>query len=628
MEKILNKFLLLLVMAMAVTAANAQLSETRHFPVAAADIERHQQPLAVQQEMQMATSTDPAHAPSRADGNGVNVYYNRPAGAFSSVFFIKDGQDAGMSTVPYLFLKPYIDYTFTGVAEGVSGQETYIWGYDEWNSESEQYDYITYYGQQLIHQFLLDIVPVPILTVMDEGNYYTYQYGQHNKGSDDGTAIYPDYPPAQIIASPTIDLIMQYFQQEEGLDMLMSSKTFLPEGHTMLTYYSGANPFGDNAKGWWFGKNAGSKKGMPVNGIAQAFEKPTTPYLLKSVVMEVTGLQVSEPTRMTCKIYRLDDGIPAYTDGGSAILDDKPGELIGKGHATLSPQTSDSGDDLITFTLFGEEYGLEYEIELTVDDAILVVIDGYNDPEMDGLTDFSALISSNMHQDEGFGELAYLRCGIPDEDGNYTDKYQWMGLNNFFGEEMKTGFTIFLTIDNPYLTFNYKAEDGQFIFPPEGGVMKKEISESVSTRSIEFYSWYPSVDGDWTITSGNDDELPDWLDIELVDGETDGDFNHLVTAIVTADPLPKNVRYREAVVTFSTPGANIKYLFRQSSGSFPPPQPNYDLNGDGEINIADVNYLIDIIISDGIGVDFNHDGECNFADLMYYIDVILLGGHH
>ena len=600
----MNKFLLLLVAATAVTTANAQQMERRPHFVPTANIERHQQPLAVQQEMQMARTPSTASAPSRADDNGVRVYYNRPAGAFSGVFFIKDGQDEGMSTVPYLFLKPYIDYTFTGVAEGASGQETYYWDYENWNYETGQYDFISSTGNQLIHQYKTEVVEVPMLTVLDQGNYYSYQYGQHNKGSNDGTVIYPDYPPAQIIASPTVNLAMQYAQQEEGLDMLMSSKTFLPKNYTYVVYYSGAQPYGDNSKGWWFGKNAGSMNGMPVNGIAQAFEKPTAPYLLKSVVMMVAHIEVSKPTDLTCKIYRLADGIPAYQNDGCATLNDVPGELIASGRATVTPETA--ANKLITFTLLGEEEGLEYELQPTIDDAILVAIDGYNNPDMDGLTDFSAMVSNDIHTDEGFGELAYLKCGIPDESGNYSDQYRWMGLNNFFGEEMKTGFTIFLTIDNPYLTFNYEAEDGQYTFPDEGGVIE-----------TEFYSWFPSED--WEITCGQD-EIPDWLNIELIDGIDNGDFNHLVTAVVTADPRPNDVDYREAVVTFSTPGARINYTFKQFYCIVPPPPPHFkfDFNEDGEINIADLNSLFDAIIN---GADYNL-GHVNLL-----IDAIISGRH-
>ena len=53
-----------------------------------------------------------------------------------------------------------------------------------------------------------------------------------------------------------------------------------------------------------------------------------------------------------------------------------------------------------------------------------------------------------------------------------------------------------------------------------------------------------------------------------------------------------------------------------------------DTNNDGEVNIADVNSVIDVIL--GIGsstsADVNDDGEINIADINVVIDIIL-GGH-
>lgn len=56
--------------------------------------------------------------------------------------------------------------------------------------------------------------------------------------------------------------------------------------------------------------------------------------------------------------------------------------------------------------------------------------------------------------------------------------------------------------------------------------------------------------------------------------------------------------------------------------------PRGDVNGDGEVNIADINVVIDIIL-DGKTVtpaaDVNGDGEVNIADINVIIDIILGG---
>ena len=53
-----------------------------------------------------------------------------------------------------------------------------------------------------------------------------------------------------------------------------------------------------------------------------------------------------------------------------------------------------------------------------------------------------------------------------------------------------------------------------------------------------------------------------------------------------------------------------------------------DVNGDGEVNIADINAVIDIILggnSSNTAADANGDGEINIADINALIDIILSG---
>ena len=54
----------------------------------------------------------------------------------------------------------------------------------------------------------------------------------------------------------------------------------------------------------------------------------------------------------------------------------------------------------------------------------------------------------------------------------------------------------------------------------------------------------------------------------------------------------------------------------------------YDVNVDGEVNIADVNAVIDAILSDSApaSCDVNGDSEVNIADVNALIDYILTGG--
>ena len=49
------------------------------------------------------------------------------------------------------------------------------------------------------------------------------------------------------------------------------------------------------------------------------------------------------------------------------------------------------------------------------------------------------------------------------------------------------------------------------------------------------------------------------------------------------------------------------------------------MNGDNEVNIADINALIDLILSGGSSptADVNGDNEVNIADINAVIDIIL-----
>ena len=59
----------------------------------------------------------------------------------------------------------------------------------------------------------------------------------------------------------------------------------------------------------------------------------------------------------------------------------------------------------------------------------------------------------------------------------------------------------------------------------------------------------------------------------------------------------------------------------------PEPLPG-DVNGDSEVNIADVNAVINMILGgndDNTAADVNGDGEINIADVNAIINIILTG---
>ncbi len=86
--------------------------------------------------------------------------------------------------------------------------------------------------------------------------------------------------------------------------------------------------------------------------------------------------------------------------------------------------------------------------------------------------------------------------------------------------------------------------------------------------------------------------------------------------------MPTNITFAvEGVLAYGVCGtANVE--------PGPGPNPNVgDVNGDGEITIADINALIEIILNGGASTnaDVNGDGEVNVADVNKLIDMILTG---
>ena len=615
----MKKVLLLAAVALMATTASAQLKASAQKVAAPA---RHEVPAPKMERMEMRTPGTPvvAKAPKKIEYH--DAYYNRPAGAFpGSMFMTYDGQADGMAFAPYFHIKPYVPYEFTAIYDMGDEETIYEWDFAHYNSQTGEDEWTTLEGKTVNEKWSFDVTEAPVLWVTDGKKLIDYQPSGNYQGNKYAS---------HMMAAPTADDI---FSDMDGGSILVSSKNFCWGGfannHDVpFTYYSGIDPYGNNENGWWFGKNGGTStnpetgevRKLRIDGIAQAFEKPSYPYLLKRIVLDVTELEVLDQVDMTCKIYKLADGIPGYITDDEVVLPDEPGELIATGRATLVPEN----DEFIIFTIYDEEDGLEVEYTPTIEDAILVVIDGYNDEGMENLKNFSALVSSDMDHDEGFGELAYLKYGIHDEDGN-LDHYLWAGLNNFFTSgAMMTGFSIFMEIENPFLTFAWNLEDGEFTFPNEGGLMEKVLyddgQEQLITRSIEFFSWVESADENWTLTC-NGGDVPDWLSITLTDGEENGEFDNSVNAEVVAEPLPDGVPYREAVVRFEFPGAYLDYTFKQGNPVVNP----FDVNGDGEVNIGDVNACIDMILTgnESSNGDVNGDGEVNIADVNALIDYIL-----
>ena len=549
----MKKIFLLAVAALMLVPANAQLMLPTK-PAASAPALVRNKPLAQMQEMQMR---DPgsaiAPAPNRVN-RGAEVYYRRPAGAFPGWCAMERSTNdfVGMYMMSILHIKPYKPYTFNGFASGTIGEPRYDWVvpyYDVLTNESVTLNVNR--CQDLTIDYPSVFLDVAMLSVTDAEKTYNYMMATPLEGEISAIMPWPDW---------SIDEEHEVLKSSVDFAMNTSDESSYP-----FIFYGGMTPYGSNDNGWWFGKNGGNAKGVHVDGIAQAFEKPEHPYLLKQVVLMVSQLKVTENTEMMCKVYRLPD-LPDYQDTTCVVLPEDLGEPIATGVTCVPPFFDENDIKLITFPLYAPDEDFPVilnDCEPTIDDAILVVFEGYNAPEMSSLENFTALIGNELHYTDGFGERAYVKVGKDDADGNFDGHYQWQGLNNFFSSgEMKTGLSIFLVTEQPFLLSNTWTDDYEYTFPAAGGVMEDSYTDAngdtVTLHSIELASWTPASDSwSWSIACDGG-ELPSWLDISLNDVR-----EYIVNAEVYAHPLPEGVDYREAVVRFAIPGDYIDYKFKQ-----------------------------------------------------------------
>ena len=112
----------------------------------------------------------------------------------------------------------------------------------------------------------------------------------------------------------------------------------------------------------------------------------------------------------------------------------------------------------------------------------------------------------------------------------------------------------------------------------------------------------------------------------------------LSTGTNNTDPWPQGDN--DALTNYSTPAAQVYtggFMNKPITGMRVDAQQGIaslwymrelrgDVNGDGEVNIADVNAVIDAILTGNVDEedDVNGDGEVNIADVNAVIDMILL----
>ena len=466
--------------------------------------------------------------PKKAAGN-LQASYKRPAGAFYANDVIQGGKYAGTLYAHRIWVKPFVGYTFENTTTGASDAASNYWLVQLYRSgEQNWYSAKTKDLEGVSYNLELDTVP--ILQVTDGDAKSTY--AKVNKSYNRSTKEYTDYyhylqsiPNAADYLS-NIDDFISYSHDNGDPDGTL-------EGYAW-TSYSGALPYGDNEKGYWFGKNAGNGSSLKsIDGICTVYEAPTAPYALKKVAATYANLEGSGTLK--ANVYKL-DSVPSYKADKSATL--VPGELIASGEIKVNSTDGESGTAIIPLT--EKDGDLTYEVTPTINSAILVEITGYNTDN--GIKNIVFYITENQ-KDEGYGELAYLKTIGSDDAVTYR------GICNFFqgSAEMKVGTSIGIVIENPFMVYNFNSETGKYKFPNAGGA-----------HDVQVFSYAPS--SDWVVTDEDGNDAPAWLGLTLTDSiGSDDEFSGLSHIKFNAQALPSDVKSRGAVLTFSYPGAELTF---------------------------------------------------------------------
>lgn len=489
-------------------------------------------------EAEIATSPSQLKKAPATKAARSGAFYARPDGAY----YINWDEGGAGYNIPFLFGKPFTTYTYQNLTEG---DATYSWEYyNKEKGDDNKYHEVAYTTdtKDLTYDYDYTAITVPILKATFASGASSYQLGGNAQGK-------PVVPTSFFATQyPNEALLSNY---DGYCDLLANAHYYGASDRTATEQYpwgiySGKDKQGKPA-GHWFGKNT---LGWDIFG--GAFEKPTKPYVLNNVYFYASALELTGDAPITATVYRLEHMFP-YLEGENVQIGEaevNEGAVVARGSIVLTKENTKDGRGVYKIPLKEIEDGLEYEVTPEIDFPILVVIDGLGGDNVKS----GSLLSTIDEVDEGKGELAFL--------GN-KEANVFRGLNNFFQSgEMKAGLSIFIGQTNPFLVFNYNAEDGKYKFPDNGGTLVREFD-----KAMDYVSFYTSTSSEEWDLSCNGADVPEWLTIELTDQVQEGKFSGEVRAKVTAAALPEGVAYREAKVKFHTLGDYQEFLFTQGEPS-------------------------------------------------------------
>ncbi len=523
-------------------------------------------------------------APKKAQPVTGEAFYKRPAGSMYG------GLTSGGYLLynPYVSVKPYSTTTFVA-----NSLDTYQWSVQLYNSNARARQWYTGNTQEISVTYGYETDSVPSLT----DGVTEFHIGGTTSTGDAGWSAIAAIPDLQ-----------EWTNDETTGYVLFSPKFFgRRDGNQYsTTSYTGAKDAEGGNTGRWFGKNYSG-----WNAMGLYVEKPENPYVLRSVSVEYGLLDLASDGDLKVDVYK----VASRVEQDSNYMDVVPGELIASGTYTLvKGEAEESG--VVEIPFLAEEEGLTFEVTPTIDDEIFVVVSGY---DSDAFNTFSMYVSYDSW-DEGHGQHGYM---ISKSDDTW---YDVIGLDHFFSGTgwASTAPTVFLNVVNNFVIYSWSMEEGLRTFDKEGnctnGVYPEASSYTCEANEISLYSYVSGEEMEFTLEDGSD--LPEWLTIEARDEVEDGEATGEVVLTVTV--TPNEGEPREAVVKVAIPGSSILVTVQQEGETTPAVKG--DINGDGIVDITDVNMVINMVlgkVEKTTAADLDGNGDVDITDVNAVINLML-----
>ena len=308
---------------------------------------------------------------------------------------------------------------------------------------------------------------------------------------------------------------------------------------------------------------------MNINAYGERFSKPSRPILVYGAVV---FFETASAEALMDQIANI--GVHLYTSKNG--LPDQRRESMWWRVVDLATSTST--------TLRGTMFEFDPQV---VDDEFFITVGGI--PEWNDSCDVSFAMAALRDHDG----TAYMQL-----------RDQWRPVAGFFDSERShTSFYIMPLVAHSVITLLPVGTD-EVELPAEGGLVEQQIF------SLFGYD-LPQVDADWLRFEGSPSDIT------------------LDTLRVSCDPLPATIPSRETTITFTDRinASSIAVRFVQSRQSA---ALKGDVNGDGSVDISDVNILINIMLGidraetyDGRAYVTNGDTIVDVADVNAVINIML-----